>query len=83
MPKRHDTGRKRKQRKQLRKRRRGKRNEQLAGLETHRVPGGRYGVFKDLRGSTVTLIAGIGAFAFGAYHFVKLAVMPHFNGTGN
>lgn len=35
-------------------------------------------MLKDMRGSTVTLIVGIGAFAWGAYHFVNLAILPRF-----
>jgi len=31
---------------------------------------------KKVLGSPITLIVGIAAFAFGAIHFVKLAVMP-------
>lgn len=35
-------------------------------------------MLKELRGNTVVLLVGIGAFAFGAYTFAQLAVLPRF-----
>lgn len=39
-------------------------------------------MLRKLQGSTPTLIVGIAAFAYGAYQFIQLAVLPRFNKAG-
>lgn len=36
-------------------------------------------MLKKLQASTITLIAGIALFGYGAYEFTKLAILPRFN----
>lgn len=38
-------------------------------------------MLRKLQGSTPTLIAGIALFAYGAYEFAKLAILPRFGKT--